>query len=1115
MANTQHININFAQGIDTKTDPWQLQPGKFLSLVNMVFSIGNMLKKRNGYGFLSSPPSGSYLTTFNENLLAIGSTINAYADATETWVSKGTLQPCSLSVMPLVRNSVNQVQVDSATASGLTCAVYTQSYATPTGAVTNYLYMIESADTGQNIVAPTAIPVLTNGTISGSSRIFVVGNYFVIVSPVTISATTFLQYVSIPFIHPTTISSAQNTFPEAYVALTSNPGWDGVVSKDNLVIAYNTTAGGGQGIHVTSLTAGQIAANQDSGVVLAFTNAAYKAGVMSVCVDTTGNTDVIYIVFWNPTNSNVYCCSVLIGFGSITTQLSPTIALSSVTVSNLASTAQNNSCLIYAEISNNYSFDSTVPSHYIEGVTVSSTGTVGTPYVVVRSVGLASKAFLVNGVSYFLSSFQSPFQPSFFLINGSHSTSTSPIIVAKLAYQNGGGYLALGLPSVSISDSIVKIAYLYKQDVEALNTLNNTQQTTAGGIYSQLGINLVTMDLGTTAIQTNELGKDLHLSGGFLSMFDGFYPVEHNYFIFPEPVKCSYTASSTVTPTGTFSSGATTITVSSASGISPGMTISDTTNPTYIPSGTTVVYVNGTTVTISQATTHSGAGDNLSIQGNIAAQPSGSVNTNAYYYSAVYQWTDMQGNEFKSQPSIPVSVTTSGSGTAGTVTISVPTLRLTQKVFNPVKIVIYRWSLSTQVYNQITSINSPVLNDTTVDSISFVDTLSDSNVIGNNLLYTTGGVLPDTNGPASNVLTSFDTRLILIDAEDDNVLWVSKTVVEGVPVEMSSALTIFVSPNIGTTQSTGGMKCIFPMDDKLIIWKSNSIFYINGTGPDSLGTTGVGCPLGNYSQPTFITSVVGCENQNSIVLTQAGLMFQSTDKGIWMVTRDLQTNYIGAPVEEFNGSVVTSAQVIPDTNFVLFTLDTGEMLMYDYYYTQWGIFKGAPAISSCIYQGLHTILTPYLQVLQETPGAYLDASDPVLMSFVTSWLNLATLQGYERFYEFYLLGKYLSPHKLNIQVAYDYNSSIYHLSTISPKNFSTSVPSPFGIPTPVGAPGNLEQWRIHTKKQLCQSFQIKCDEVFDPSYGTIPGAGFTMSGINCEVGIKRATRPIRGANAVG
>lgn len=1124
------VNINFGQGLDLKTDPWQVSTGKFLTLQNSIFQKGGLLIKRNGYGLLTSQnPNSSYITTLNDNLLSIGTTVNAYSESLNEWITKGTLEPCSLSVLPLIRNNVNQVQSDSVVSSSLVLTTYTQTTTTVSAVVNSYLFAIADVNTGQNIVPPTAIPPLAGGAISGSSRVFVVGNYFVIVSQTLVSATTFLQYVSIPINNPVNISTnvanvslAQNIFSEAYFPITSNPGWDGVVTNNTLVVAYNSQAGG-QGVHVISLTEAQIALNSASSTIHNFTNAAYIGAIVSTCVDLTSNPNIVYISFWNNATTNGYTAAVNLGFGIINVQFTPQQTITTTAVANLASAAYNNTASIFYEVVNAYSYDGTIPSDYISSVTVSSLGTVGSTNIIIRSVGLASKPFIKISSSssgadtssiYILTAFQSPFQPSYFLVDGLNSRSSNPIIKAKLAYQNGVGYVTLGLPSVTFDGSTAQISYLYKDDVEALNTLNNTQQTTSGGIYSQFGINLVSFDVLTKIISTAEIAQNLHISGGFLSQFDGYLPVEENFFVWPDSVEAVYTAVSTVTPTGTFLIGSKTITVSSGTGISPGMSISDTTNAAYIPAGTIVVMVSGTTVTINQATTHAGTGDTLSIHGSIEAVPSGgTAGLGAYYYQATYEWTDNQGLAYRSTPSIPIPITTTGAAATGSVAIKVPTLRLTHKVSNPVKIVIYRWSEFTQVYNQVTSIVAPVLNDTTVDSISFVDNLSDSQVVGNNILYTTGGVVPDINGPSFNAVTLFDTRLWGIDAEDPNILWVSKQVIPSTPVEMSLNFKIYVAPNTGTTASTGPLRTLAPMDDKIILFKENSIFYINGVGPDNLGTTAVGCSLGNYSQPIFITSVVGCVNQKSIVLTSDGLMFQS-DKGIWLLSRNLQASYIGAPVESFNGSLITSASVIPEKNYVLFTLDSGQILMYDYYYQQWGTFAGIPSVSGCIYNGLHTVLSNS-EILQETPNAYLDNSTPVLMKFTTNWLNLASLQGYERFYSFYLLARYLSPHKLNCKIAYNYNDSITHNSIIFPKNFSPSATSPFGVPTPFGSSGDKKQWKVDAKQQLCESFQLTIEEVFDPSFGIVAGAGFTMSGLSLNLGIKKATRPIPGARSSG
>ena len=1049
----QPVSINFGGALDTKTDPFQLETGKFSSLINMVRTKGGLLTKRPGYGLLNATsPTGNYLTTLNDNLTLIGKTVSAYSQNLSKWITKGNLQPCSLNVLPLIRNNLNQTQADCAIAGGLVLTVFSQI----NSGTTNYLYAIADATTGQNIVQPSSLPVISGGTISGSSRAYVVGSYFVIVSPVTVSSTTFLQYVSIPFNNPVNtttnspnISVAQNVTSEIYSAVSANPGWDAVAvnssSNNTLVVAYNSITGA-QGVHVATLTVSQIALAQSSNTIQPYNATGYIGAIVSICVDLTVSPNIFYVTFWNTASTTGYTFAFYIGLGTITTKFAPVVTMAGTTACvNIGMAAQNGVCTIFNEVTNAYSYDSAIPSNFINGQTITSSGSVGTPYVAVRSVGLASKPFLVNGSIYFNAVYVSPYQPTYFLMNGSLTTSAAPIVVAKLAYQNAGGYVALGLPNVTLTNGIAQLPYFYKDDVEALTTLNNTQQTTTGGIYSQTGINLASFNTQTTAISAVEIAGGLQISGGFLAQYDGYLPVEQNFFLFPDSVEATWST------TG----------------------------------------------------------------GSVAAQPDGSTNTKAYAYQAVYEWTDNQGIAHRSTPSIPIFVTTTGTGTTGSITVNVPYLRLTQKISNPVKIVLYRWSAFNQVYQQVTSITAPKLNITTSDSIAIVDTLADASILGNNFIYTTGGVVPDYSAPATNILTLFDTRVWQVLAEDPNTLAVSKQVIKGTPVEMSSLFTIYVAPNLGTTASTGPMTGLAPMDDKLIIFKKNAIYYINGTGPDNLGNTSVGCSLGNYSQPTFITSVVGCTNQNSIVLTNAGLMFQS-DKGIWLLPSSLrEPTYVGAPVEAFNSLTVTSAKIIPQTNYVVFTLSNNQMLMYDYFYNDWGEFQGPYAVASCIYQNLHTLIDKYGNVLQQTPTAYLDNQNPVNLKFRTGWFNLASLQGYQRLYDFYFLAKFLSPHSLLVQIAYDYNPSIVHETIITPQNYSSPTPGPFGTPTPFGSPANVEQWRIHSKIQLCQSFQITITEVFNPAYATVAGAGFTMSGITMNVEVKKATRPISGGLTSG
>lgn len=1093
----QTVSLNFAQGLGNKADPKQLQIGQMQTLENSVFTVGGMLKKRNGFQPLHALTDGSnkYLTTLNSNLTAIGTSVNAYALGTNTWVNKGSILPMSLSTLALVRNSINQTQCDSVVASNnYICTVYSEV----NSGVYDYKYVIADATTGQNIVAPTLI--VGTGTITGSPRVFIVGAYFVIGFTDNVGGTYHLKYVAITIATPTTVTAPQD-IAASYIPA-SSVAWDGltvaVSGLNRLYFAYNTTSGG-QAVVAGYLTEAQVGTGAAPTHTASF--ATEIATMFTISADITLTLPILYFIYYDNAGKTTRIVSLN---NDLTTNFGPSawFTSGSLGLNNLASTAQSGVCTLVYEINNTYAYDSSLHSNFITKRTALQNGTLSTGTANIRSLGLASKAFLIDTTMYYLGTYStnftdfslqsnviSSYQPTYFLVNATTSTSARPSIIARLAYQNGGGYVATGLPGVTVSNTSASICYLVKDLVSSANKNTNvTSGAQIAGVYSQTGVNLVKFNIDVEPVVTAEVSNSLNISGGILWQYDGYVPVEQNFLLYPENIEATFVAGATFTPTGTWAAGSNQIVVSSASGLAPGMTIRDTTggHETYIPAGAYILSINGTTLTISANTTTLAAGDALSIQSNVKAKPDTMTNTDAYFYQVTYEWTDNQGYAHRSAPSIPISVTTNGSGTDGEIVVHVPTLRVTYKVDNPVKICIYRWSVAQQAYYQVTSVTYVVQNDTTIDAIQFIDTQPDENIIGNALLYTTGGILENTAPPATNVMTLFDNRLWTLSSEDANLLNFSKQVIQAVPVEMSDLLTYYVAPNIGTQGNTGPIRALAAMDDKLIVFKANAIYYINGAGPDNTGSNN------QYSQPIFITSSVGCSFQNSVVLTPNGVQFKS-DKGIWILKRDMTIDYIGANVENFNPETVLSAINVPETTQIRFTLTTNETLMYDYYYNQWGTFEGLDGISSCIYNGLHTYLNAAGTVMQEDPASYADGANPVLLGFTTAWISLAGLQGFERFYFAFLEGQYYSDFSLSTNIYYDYDLVTPDVYTILPDGTT------------------VFETRLFPSKMKCETFQLRIQE---NQVGST-GRGLDLSGLSLIVGIKKGYRTQNASNSFG
>lgn len=983
------VAISLKSGLDTKNDPKQVIPGKLLKLENGIFSEGMQIRKRNGNAALGSFIEGSTasltvgtaLATYNKELvLFTGNELYSYSNSTQRWTDKGSATNVGLSVDPVIRNTYQQTTPDSAYHStGLQLFAWEDSRG-------GSRYSIVDASTGQQIVTD----ILISATAT-KPKPFAIGNFIIIIYLDT--SNKHLKYIAIPSSTPTSPQAAVDLATNCNV---TNPNFDATLQGDRVFFAYNNSDGG-NGITVKYINSflTQSAGRDVTG----------ESGSVCLSIFADSVKQQIWVAYYNGTNVKYFIRDYSL---SSTAVLAPTAVETLGTIDNICGIASNGTATLFYAV-----HAATTYNEYVKSCSLTFTGTVGTPAVMLRSVGLASKAFTFNGINYVTVAFESPLQPTYFLVNASGQ------IVGKFCPSVGGGLAKKNvLPEVNkLSTTEFSLACLQK---DLLTTIS-------GNVYTVTGVEACTFTFNSNnSLLKAQLGENLHLTGACLTMYDGGgSTVEHGFHVFPEGV-------------------------------------------------TDVITGSG-----------------------------GSIAIGTYQYAVVAEWPDARGQVHYSAPSIGLSVAIVANSSQ--VALTIPTLRLTSKVAprGSVTFGIYRTQSNGTTFFRLNSVTSPLANDTTTDTVSYTDTQADAAIIGNPILYTTGGVLENIAAPASNLITTFKNRVILVPSENPLSFWPSKKVVPGAPVEFSDFLVQNVDPR------GGDITAIAPLDSELILFKETSIFYVIGDGPNSTGANN------DYSEAQLITTDTGCTNPRSVVVTPGGLMYQS-QKGIYLLPRGLGIpTYIGADVQAYNKATVVSATLIDNTNQVRFCLDTGVALVYDYLEGQWSVFTNHNAVDATIFQGQFTFLKPNGIVWQETPGVFTDDGAFIKLKLLTSWLSFAGLQAFQRVYKLLILGEYVSPHKLLVQIAYDFNPNSIQEDYIDATSIfqagTYGSDATYGSGTTYGGPDQNYQFRVDMTQQKCQTIQFSIEDIQSSAFGE----GLSLSALTFEVGQKQGTFKLPATRIVG
>jgi hypothetical protein len=988
---TVNFPVEFSGGIDTKTDPKRVIPGKLTLLENGVFTKGKKITKRYGYDLLSNNilgggviESSQGLTSFQNELIQVSdNTLYSWSTQGNAWVNKGPVFAINNSNETVIRNTFQQSNPDLARIGNLSVFVYED---TQSGGVN--VTVIDS-DTGtviQNNVTMNlnaSVPKVISG--GNSAIIFYVesGSIFVRV----INSTT-------PGILGTETVLAND------VKLT-NPLFDVIDSSSELLLSYLTNS---NEIKLAYVTYGGVIGT----TVVSYPNpiTIARSGENSVSLISYQESSIhetITIVYANSADGLCY------------TTLNPDFTVNqahSVIDSDIVTLPKRVAGYMIDQNSFGVFYEKATSSaatydHYVALRSVTIGGAVSSQSIVCRSAGLASKPFTVGSDTFVITVHDSTLQATYFAVRSDGN------IVSKIMPSQAGG-----LPSKSVLPKVIvnadDVAFFPAQIKTKFVSQDNTTFTLKGISLEKISFSQ------SIPITGSEISSNLLLSGGVVQTYDGATLSEAGFHFFPEDI------SSTPSTTG------------------------------------------------------------------------GSMASGVYQYHVIYSWVDRQGQKHRSAASVGIQATVTGP--TGKVTLTIPTLRLTAK--ENVQIEVYRTQANgTQPY-MVTSVTSPTYNSKTADTITFVDTLIDSSIISNEILYTSGGVLDNDAPGSASIIDVNKNRAIISGLEDPLLFGYSKQSLPGEGISFSSLFYTRVDP-LG-----GRLATVKFMDDRIILFKDSFIFYVAGDGPDDTGGQNT------FTPPTLITADVGCPYPQTCVLTPLGLMFKSS-QGIYLLDRSLNVQYIGADVEAYNSHEIKSATLMDDVNQIRFVTNQGVALVYDYYFGQWSVFTKHGGVGATLWRGkqyAYVKSTGFVYI--ENKNRYNDGGVYYSLRIGTAWLKVNGLQGFQRVRRALVLGDFYSNHTLRVQVAYDYEDfffASYNFDAESVLGSNMYGDGDYGDQLYGGSPESVYQFEVRLNRQKCQAIRFVFDDLNNPD----AGAGYSLSDLTLSIGFKPGTMKLSRSKKVG
>lgn len=1024
------LPIQFSGGVETRQDPKQVPATKLLDLQNAVFTKQTTLSKRNGYRALSQAiqSAGGNITDArgmgmrdDERLLFTDKRCYSYRPSVDKWADSGEVAATTASTLPIGRTGTYQTQPDVAERNGIRVFAWEDSR----GGIR--CSVIEIA-TGRILQSQT---IVDSSTSAKNTRCIAVGEiihilwtrqdvgqiFYAIVNPAT--PTT----APVPVIMTTDLDGGQPFF-DAESAV--NAPILAVMQRPGL-IAWARSGGGFRVGYLLSSGA----------LVSVATYADVLSGPIAVAWDQWTGTSIA--VMWVSTGMTVLGrlvdpLTLSTTLRSVSTGVSATSYTRITCAFASTPTGSTSRCYWAAEIGATRSDLSIIESG---AISVSPSSDVAPTRL--RGHGLASRAWCDSSATqasttaaagdvYVIAAHTVRFFPyvAALRLSGPGIAAPGSVVVSRLIPGEAAGSLmrptgagvrawTQHLPSVISAELAGDDIATRKHSVCIPYRIQLSSQN--GDQFSEQGVKLATIDF-SVGYQTSQLGRGLYLASSMPMHYDGEAWRELDFHAAPD--------------FGFDSTGA--------------------------PVDMT------TTITL----------------GGVGLIPTGS-----YLYAYWYEAVDAQGELHRGAVSTKMLFAVTGGPKV--VSHALPTCRLTR--FSNVRICVARsaigatgtdatiplYKVTSNDVTVSTGNNRYVLNDPTVDTVAFVDNLTDAALITREPLYTNGGILSNNPSPwGGKLIAGGKNRLFWDDSTNPHLVRYSQEIQDDTAIEAPVDLSIPVDP------FGGAVVAVAIMDSVVYPLCETAIYGFSGPGPDRDGSL---TTQDGFSQADLVTSDVGCSSAGSVGQTPEGVIFQST-KGIQLLARSRQVGYVGAPVEVYNEQTFVRCTLLPDRQQIILLTSTtgGRSLLWDYARNQWSTFTNHVGLDAIVVDGEYHYLRPDSRVFQETPGVHVDDNSHIPMVIETAWVHFAQyLQGWQRILYAYFLGAYQSPHTLSVSYRLDYNDG-YRQPILSDVNGNYN-PSVYGAGAygagfygGAGGGGTRYQRRIHINKR-CQAISFKIQDI--------------------------------------